>query len=454
MGDFFRLKEHGTTRGREVIAGLTTFFSMAYIIIVAPSILSQSGMEWGAVFLAAVIASVVGTLVMSLYANVPFALAPGLGMASFFVVTVCDQMGFTWQQALSMVFICGIINILITVTNVRRLIIAAIPRSLQYAISGGIGLFVAYIGLVQVGVIAFEGGTPALSSFAEPAVLLFLFGLVLAIVLYVRKVRGAIVIALIVTTLAGIPLGLTDSSDSVSFVEAVEQLPDTFGVIFTSEGLPSLFSDASMIPSAVVAILSFSLVDTFDTIGTFIGTGRRSGLFTEEEMSSTDSAGFRTRLDRALLCDSCATSVGAVFGTSNTTTVVESTAGIEAGGRTGLTSLVVAVCIALSAVLASAISMIPPSAYGAVLVLVGILMLPSFKSVDWDDMADAVPAFFAGLFMALCYNISYGIAMGFITYCLMKVVTGRSSEVSGVMWVVSGLFILVFALQALIGVMI
>ena len=454
MGDFFRLKEHGTTRGREVIAGLTTFFSMAYIIIVAPSILSQSGMEWGAVFLAAVIASVVGTLVMSLYANVPFALAPGLGMASFFVVTVCDQMGFTWQQALSMVFICGIINILITVTNVRRLIIAAIPRSLQYAISGGIGLFVAYIGLVQVGVIAFEGGTPALSSFAEPAVLLFLFGLVLAIVLYVRKVRGAIVIALIVTTLVGIPLGLTDSSDSVSFVEAVGQLPDTFGVIFTSEGLPSLFSDASMIPSAVVAILSFSLVDTFDTIGTFIGTGRRSGLFTEEEMSSTDSAGFRTRLDRALLCDSCATSVGAVFGTSNTTTVVESTAGIEAGGRTGLTSLVVAVCIALSAVLASAISMIPPSAYGAVLVLVGILMLPSFKSVDWDDMADAVPAFFAGLFMALCYNISYGIAMGFITYCLMKVVTGRRSEVSGVMWVVSGLFILVFALQALIGVMI
>ena len=454
MGDIFRLEEHGTTWGREVTAGLTTFFSMAYIIIVAPNILSQSGIEWGAVFLAAIIASVVGTLVMSLYANVPFALAPGLGMCSFFVVTVCDQMGFTWQQALSMVFICGIINILITVTNVRRLIIAAIPRSLQYAISGGIGLFVAYIGLVQVGVIAFEGGTPALSSFAEPAVLLFLFGLVLAIVLYVRKVRGAIVIALIVTTLVGIPLGLTSSSDSVSFVEAVGQLPDTFGVIFTSEGLPSLFSDASMIPSAVVAILSFSLVDTFDTIGTFIGTGRRSGLFTEEELSSVDSAGFRTRLDRALLCDSCATSVGAVFGTSNTTTVVESTAGIEAGGRTGLTSLVVAVCIALSAVLASAISMIPPSAYGAVLVLVGILMLPSFKSVDWDDMADAVPAFFAGLFMALCYNISYGIAMGFITYCLMKVVTGRRSEVSGVMWVVSGLFILVFALQALIGVMI
>ena len=165
-----------------------------------------------------------------------------------------------------------------------------------------------------------------------------------------------------------------------------------------------------------------------------------------------DSGGFRTRLDRALLCDSCATSVGAVFGTSNTTTVVESTAGIEAGGRTGLTSLVVAVCIAVSSLFASAISMIPASAYGAVLVLVGILMLPSFRNVDWEDMAEAVPAFFAGLFMALCYNISYGIAMGFITYCLMKVVTGRRSEVSGVMWAVTGLFILVFALQAVMGV--
>ena len=452
MGDFFRLEEHGTTRDREVIAGLTTFFSMAYIIIVAPNILSQSGIEWGAVFLAAVIASVVGTLVMSLYANVPFALAPGLGMCSFFVVTVCGQMGFTWQQALSMVFVCGIINILITVTNIRRLIIAAIPRSLQYAISGGIGLFVAYIGLIQVGAIAFDGGTPALASFAEPAVLLFLFGLVLAIVLYMRNVRGSIVVALVVTTLVGIPLGLTGADDPVSFIDAVGQLPDTFGAIFTSEGLPSLFSDTAMIPSAIVAILSFSLVDTFDTIGTFIGTGRRSGLFTEEELSSVDSGGFRTRLDRALLCDSCATSVGAVFGTSNTTTVVESTAGIEAGGRTGLTSLVVAVCIAVSSLFASAISTIPASAYGAVLVLVGILMLPSFRNVDWEDMAEAVPAFFAGLFMALCYNISYGIAMGFITYCLMKVVTGRRSEVSGVMWVVTGLFILVFALQAVMGV--
>ena len=445
MGDFFRLEEHGTTRGREVIAGLTTFFSMAYIIIVAPNILSQSGIEWGAVFLAAVIASVVGTLVMSLYANVPFALAPGLGMCSFFVVTVCGQMGFTWQQALSMVFVCGIINILITVTNIRRLIIAAIPRSLQYAISGGIGLFVAYIGLIQVGAIAFDGGTPALTSFAEPAVLLFLFGLILAIILYMRNVRGSIVVALVVTTLVGVPLGLTGATDP-------GQLPDTFGAIFTSEGLPSLFSDTAMIPSAIVAILSFSLVDTFDTIGTFIGTGRRSGLFTEEELSSVDSGGFRTRLDRALLCDSCATSVGAVFGTSNTTTVVESTAGIEAGGRTGLTSLVVAVCIAVSSLFASAISMIPASAYGAVLVLVGVLMLPSFRNVDWGDMAEAVPAFFAGLFMALCYNISYGIAMGFITYCLMKVVTGRRSEVSGVMWVVTGLFILVFALQAVMGV--
>ena len=449
MGDYFRLKENDTTRGREVIAGLTTFFSMAYIIIVAPSILSGSGMEWGAVFLASITASVVGTLVMSLYANVPFALAPGLGMCSFFVVTVCNGMGFTWQQALSMVFICGIINILITVTNIRRLIISSIPKSLQYAISGGIGLFIAYLGMVQVGVVAFSGGTPALASFSDPAILLFLFGLVLAIVLYVRRVRGAIIIALIVTTVVGVPLGVTSMGDSVSLADAVAQLPSTFGVIFTSEGIPSLFSDVSMIPAAIVAIVSFSLVDTFDTIGTFIGTGRKSGLFTEEELSSDGSEPGRTKLDRALMADSCATSVGAVFGVSNTTTVVESTTGIEAGGRTGLTSLVVAVCIATTVFLAPAVSMIPASAYGAVLVLVGILMLSSFRQVEWDDLAEAVPAFFAGLFMALCYNISYGIAIGFIIYCLMRVVTGRRGEISGVMWCITALFIAVFALQAL-----
>lgn len=450
MGDYFRLGENGTTLGRETIAGLTTFFSMAYIIIVAPSILSQSGMEWGAVFIAAIVASVAGTLVMSLYANVPFALAPGLGMCSFFVVTVCNQMGFTWQQALSMVFICGLVNITITLTNIRRQIIASIPRSLQYAISGGIGLFVAYIGLIQVGMVEFDGGTPALASFSDPAVLLFIFGLVLAIVLYARGYRGAIVVALIVTTLLGIPLGVTSVSESVSFADAVSQVPDAFGAIFTSEGLPSLFSDPATLPSVVVAILSFSLVDTFDTIGTFIGTGRRSGVFTEEELSSADSPGFETRLDRALLADSCATSIGAVLGTSNTTTVVESTAGIEAGGRTGLTSLVVAACIAASALFAQFISMIPASAYGAVLVLVGILMLPSFKNVDWDDMGEAVPAFFAGLFMALCYNISYGIAMGFITYCLMRVISGRGREISRIMVAVSVLFATLFALQALI----
>lgn len=450
MGDFFHLKENGTTPGREVVAGLTTFFSMAYIIIVAPSILSGSGIEWGAVFIAAVIASVVGTLVMSLYANVPFALAPGLGMCSFFVVTVCGQMGFTWQQAMSIVFICGLINVLITVTSIRRQIIAAIPRSLQQAISGGIGLFVAYIGLVQVGIVVFEDGTPALASFSDPAILLFLFGLILAIVLYVKKVRASIVISLVVTTMVGVPLGVTSMTDSVSILDAAAQLPDTFGVIFTSEGFPSLFSDSAMIPSAIVAIVSFSLVDTFDTIGTFIGTGRRSGIFSEEDLTSAESTGFSSRLDRALLADSCATSVGAIFGTSNTTTVVESTTGIEAGGRTGLTSLVVAICIAVSALFASLISLIPPSAYGAVLVLVGILMLPSFREVRWDDMVEAVPAFFAGLFMALCYNISYGIAMGFITYCLMMVVTGRSASVSRVMWAVTALFIILFALQAII----
>ena len=272
MEKLFKLKENGTTFSKEVIAGLTTFFAMAYIIIVNPSILSEAGMEWGAVFLATIIASIVGTLVMGLFANVPYAQAPGMGLNAFFVYTVCFQLGFTWQQALSMVFICGLINILITVTKIRKYIIKAIPVSLQNAIGGGIGLFVAYIGMLNVGLISFDSGVPALATFNQPALWLFVIGIVLTIVLQVMKVKGAILISIIVTTLIGIPMGVTTTAETVSFSEACAALPSTFGVIFTGEGLGSLFADAAKIPLVLITIFAFSLSDTFDTIGTFIGT--------------------------------------------------------------------------------------------------------------------------------------------------------------------------------------
>ena len=379
MEHFFKLKENGTTVSTEITAGLTTFFTMAYIIIVNPTLLSQAGMEWGAVFLATIIASIIGTLIMGLVANVPYAQAPGMGMNAFFVYTVCFNLGFTWQQALSMVFICGLINLLITVTKLRKSIIGAIPPSLQNAIGGGIGVFVAYLGLLNVGMITFESGVPAIATLNEPVLWLFLFGLVLTIVLLVCNVKGAILIGIVVSAVVGIPMGVTTTSDTVSFSEACAALPTTFLAIFTPEGLPSLFADAARLPLAIITIFAFSISDTFDTIGTFIGTGRRAGIFSEEdEKAMENQPGFKSKMDRALFADATATSIGALFGTSNTTTFVESASGIGAGGRTGLTSVVVAICFAVSAFLASFVSASPMAATAPALVVVGVMMLSAF----------------------------------------------------------------------------
>ena len=451
MEKFFKLKENGTTVGREIIAGLTTFFAMAYIIVVNPTLLSESGMEWGAVFLATIIASIIGTLVMGLVANVPYAQAPGMGLNAFFVYTVCFGLGFTWQQALSMVFICGLINIIITVTKLRKFIIKSIPRSLQNAIGGGIGIFVAYLGLLNVGIINFGSGVPALSTLNQPTFWLFLIGLALTIVLLVCNVKGAILIGIVVTALLGIPMGVTVTSNTVSFTEACAALPTTFGAIFTSAGLPSLFTDMAKLPLVLVTIFSFSVSDTFDTIGTFIGTGRRTGIFSDEDEKTMESnSGFKSKMDRALFADATATSIGSIFGTSNTTTYVESAAGIGAGGRTGLTSVIVALCFALSAFLATFVSAIPFAATAPALVVVGVMMMSAFKEIKWDDFNEAVPAFFAGVFMALCYSISYGIAAGFIFYCIVKICKGKAKEIHPILWVVTALFILNFILLALI----
>ncbi len=451
MEKFFKLKENGTTVSTEIVAGLTTFFTMAYIIAVNPSVLSQSGMEWGAVFLATIIASIIGTLVMGLFANVPYAQAPGMGLNAFFVYTVCFGLGFTWQQALSMVFICGIFNIIITVTKIRKFIIKAIPASLQNAIGGGIGVFVAYIGLLNVGFISFESGVPAIATLNQPVFWLFLIGLVLTVVLLVCNVKGAILIGIVITALLGIPMGVTVTSDSVSFTEACAALPTTFGAIFTEQGLPSLFSDMSKLPLVLVTIFAFSISDTFDTLGTFIGTGRRSGIFSEEDEKAMDSSsGFKSKMDKALFADAIATSIGSIFGTSNTTTFVESASGIGAGGRTGLTSVVVAICFFISAFLATFVSAIPSAATAPALVVVGIMMTSAFKEIQWEDFSEAVPAFFAGLFMALCYSISYGIAFGFISYCIVKICKKEAGSIHPILWAATILFILNFVLLAVI----
>ena len=453
MEKFFKLKENKTKVSTEVLAGFTTFFAMAYIIIVNPGILAQSGMEWGAVFLATIISAVIGTLVMGLFANVPYAQAPGMGLNAFFVYTVCFGLGYTWQQALSMVFICGIVNILITVTKIRKYIIKAIPRALQNAISGGIGLFIAYIGLLNSGIINFDAGVPSMSTIDTPALWLFLIGLFLIIILLTCKVKGAIFLAIVVTAVIGIPMGVTvrDSSITTSFAEAVSAFPSTLGVIFTADGLPSLFATGGKsLVIVVITIFSFSLSDTFDTIGTFIGTGRRSGIFSlADEKAMETSVGFKTKMDKALFADAIATSVGAVLGTSNTTTYVESAAGIAEGGRTGLTSVVVAVLFIVSAFFASFVSAIPDAATAPALIIVGIMMASSFADVKWTDLDEAIPAFFAGAFMSFSYSITNGIAVAFIFYCVVRICKNKTKEIHPIMWVSTALFILNFILQAI-----
>lgn len=486
MEKFFKLKENGTSVSTEIMAGLTTFFAMSYILFVNPSILSASGMPSKAVFLATIIAAAISTLIMGLFANVPYALAPGMGLNAFFTYTVVFGLGFSWQEALAMVFICGLFNVFITVTKFRKSIIKAIPVSLQHAIGGGIGVFVAYLGFKNANIITFSasaanivtvngvepakataktfadgvfsinangGVVPAISTFTDPSVLLAVFGLLLTVVLVIRNVRGAILIGIVATTLAGIPMGVVDLStlnfDGNHIGSAFSEFGTTFLAAFG--GMQSLFSDSSRLPLVLMTIFAFSLSDTFDTIGTFIGTGRRTGIFSQEDENALEnSTGFSSKMDRALFADAIGTSIGALFGTSNTTTYVESAAGIAEGGRTGLTAVSTAVCFLLSTLLLPLVGIVPAAATAPALIIVGVMMVSSFLDVDWSRFEDALPAFFAAFFMALCYSISYGIAAAFIFYCLVKIVKGEANKIHPILWGSTFLFILNFIILAIL----
>ena len=480
MKKFFKLRESGTTVATEVIAGITTFFTMVYIIFVNPNILAQTGMNWNAVFIATILATIIGTLVMALVANVPYALAPGMGLNAFFTFTVCFSLGFTWQEALSLVFICGIINVLITVTRVRKSIIKAIPQSLQSAIGGGIGIFIAYIGVKGMGLLQFVSDpahnvvefaedigdgrmtgvvtadssiVPELVLFNNKQVILSVIGLILIILMLVLKVKGAIFIGIVATTLIGIIIGVVSIPANFKLIDfsAVGDIKYTFGAIFSADGFPKLFSEPSKYFIALVTIFAFSLSDTFDTIGTFIGTGRVSGIFdASDERALAEGKGFSSKMDKALFADATATSIGALLGTSNTTTYVESSAGIAEGGRTGLTSAVVALLFALCLPFAGLFGLVPTQATSPALVVVGIMMMGAFVDVKWNVITEAIPAFMAGVFMSFAYNISYGIAAAFIFYCLIKLVAGKSKEVHIIVYVSSLLFLLNFILQAIL----
>jgi len=476
MGKLFKVKESGSTIGTEISAGLTTFFTMAYIVMVNPGILTvvnkfnpENLMSWNGVFTATILAAVIGTLVMGLVANVPYAQAPGMGLNAFFTYTVCGALGFQWQEALAMVFICGVINILITATKVRKSIIKAIPDSLQNAIGGGIGLFIAFIGIKGAGLLEFtsdpgqniilEDGTviadssiiPALVKFNDSFALLALIGIVITIVLLVLKVKGAIFIGIIATTVIGIPMGVTNVSNVNWFdVTAVGGIKDTAGAMFGDIGFATMFSSPQKIFAVIVTVFAFSLSDTFDTIGTFIGTGRVSGIFDKKDDEALlEGKGFKSKMDRALFADATATSVGALLGTSNTTTYVESAAGIQAGGRTGLTSVVVAVMFLLCLPFAGAFGIVPGAATAPALIVVGIMMAGSFCHVKWDDFAEAAPAFLTVAFMAFSYSISTGIAVGFIFYVLIKLCSGKIKEAHPILIGSTVLFLINFVITGL-----
>lgn len=411
---------------REVIAGITTFLTMAYILAVNPSILSDAGMDKGAVFTATVISSVLATLVMAMYAKLPFALAPGMGLNAFFAYTVVLTMGYSWQFALTAVFIEGIIFILLTLTGLRQKIVDSMPLVLRRAISPGIGFFIAFIGLKNAGIVSASPATfVTMGNLHDPAVLLAAFGILLSAVLLIKKVTGALLIGILVTTVIGIPLGVTH------FTSVLDVPPSIAPVVMKFEWHNVLSFDMA------ICVLTFLFIDMFDTIGTLLGVSHRAGM--------VDEKGNIPHLTEAFMADAIGTAAGAMLGTSTVTTYVESASGVNAGGRSGLTSFTTAICFALALFLAPLFLAIPAQATAPALVLVGVMMMTDVSKLHLGDFADAVPAFVCIALMPLTYSISDGILMGLITYVLLRIFAGRYRELKLGMIVLAVLFVLKYA---------
>lgn len=412
---------------REVIAGITTFLTMAYILAVNPSILSDAGMDKGAVFTATVISSVLATLVMAMYAKLPFALAPGMGLNAFFAYTVVLTMGYSWQFALTAVFIEGIIFILLTLTGLRQKIVDSMPLVLRRAISPGIGFFIAFIGLKNAGIVSASPATfVTMGNLHDPAVLLAAFGILLSAVLLIKKVTGALLIGILVTTVIGIPLGVTH------FTSVLDVPPSIAPVVMKFEWHNVLSFDMA------ICVLTFLFIDMFDTIGTLLGVSHRAGM--------VDEKGNIPHLTEAFMADAIGTAAGAMLGTSTVTTYVESASGVNAGGRSGLTSFTTAICFVLALFLAPLFLAIPAQATAPALVLVGVMMMTDVSKLHLGDFADAVPAFVCIALMPLTYSISDGILMGLITYVLLRLFAGRYRELKLGMIVLAVLFVLKYAL--------
>jgi AGZA family xanthine/uracil permease-like MFS transporter len=482
---FFKLKENGTSVRTEIIGGITTFVAMAYIIFLNPSVLSQTGMPVQGVFLATIFTAIFGTLIMGLFANIPYAIAPSIGMQAFFTYTIVFGFGFTWKQALGMVFLVGLVDVIITLSKVRSLIVKSIPEQLKHAIGGGIGLFIAYIGIKNAGflnfivdpdnittlndkpfkmgaavnepkgiasILANSGTTPELATFNNPQVLLALIGFIILIVLVLLKVPGGFLISVIATTIIGIPMGVTNTH-----IEAGAAFSATFhdfGKVFLAgvgkDGLWSMFDTPQHIFFVIMTVFAMGLTGLFDAVGTFIGTGEQTGIFTEEDMKEFyNGKGFKSKMDKGLVADTFATMAAGLFGTSNTTTFIETATGIKAGARTGLSNVIIAIGFAISIIFAPFVGVIPSQATAPILIIVGIMMMNELREIEWHDIEVAIPAFFTSVFMAFSYSISYGIAAGFILYLVVKIVTRKFKDINPVIVIVSIFFIINFVIQAI-----
>ncbi len=427
LENFFKLNENKTTVKTEILAGITTFMTMAYILAVNPDILSATGMDKNAVFTATALSAFVATMVMALVAKLPFALAPGMGLNAFFAFTVVLGMGHTWQFAITAVFLEGIIFLILTAFNIRELIVNAIPLPLKHAVSAGIGLFIAFIGLQNAGIITNNDAVlVGLGDMSSPAVLIALGGVILIGVLLALKVKGALLIGIFAATIIGLPFGVTHMPEGT-----LVDIPPSLEPIFWKFDFSNLFSF-----DMLIVLFTFLFVDMFDTVGTLVGVSSKAGML--------DKDGRVPRVKQALFADSIGTFVGAILGTSTVTTYVESASGVAEGGKTGLTSLTTAVLFLLALFLAPIFTMVPAAATAPALILVGFFMMSPILKIDFDNYTDSIPAFITIIAMPLTYSIAEGIVFGMISYVLLKLLTGKTKDVSIVMIVLAILFVLKF----------
>lgn len=424
---FFELDKNKTTVRTEVVAGITTFMTMAYILAVNPNILSATGMDKNALFTATALSALVGTLVMALWARLPFALAPGMGLNAFFAFTVVLGMGYSWQFALTAVFLEGIIFLVLTAFNIRELIVNAIPMNMKHAISAGIGLFIAFIGMQNAGLIVNNDATlVGLGDMGSATVIVCLAGLLLTGILLALKVKGALLIGILAATLLGMPLGITKWPEGGLFAA-----PPSLSPIFFKFDFSQIFT-----LDMLIVLFTFLFVDMFDTVGTLVGVSSKANML--------DKDGKVPRVKQALFADSIGTFFGAILGTSTVTTYVESASGVAEGGKTGLTSLSTAGMFLVALFLAPLFLMVPGAATAPALILVGSFMMSPILKINFDDYTESIPVFLTIIMMPLTYSIAEGIVFGMLAYVLLKTLSGRFKEVSIVMWVLAVLFVLKF----------